>query len=430
MGDTVDEKNFWLLDLGECINGKRSGKHEEFTREYEKGIDDSGSAPVWVPDKNATRCMICGEYFTVVRRRHHCRNCGKVICGNCSTAKRIISNIDGAKPERVCDFCDDFMKIQEMEAKGLSSASEGQQQPLSLTPRSQKISRKTSITTWQPEEKRHTSIFHKDKSAADTTTTTNTTTTASSSSASSSSSQNSNESIAPLAAAAAAAAASGHAQRKVHQSLPPQKPPHPTGTPVAVSTSSSFSLSSSARLSNSSGSGNSNSSANNIVITRKKTVPPGTPPKSKISFSARTMPAISSASVMNASRTASCNNNASTISSSSPQSGTSQLGVGVNELKKQLNEKDKEIERLRKELSIAQDALKKEREKTASLQAELNEARRQPQPQSQCRPISRSPTVVKPTTSALTGLRPLPQIKSTQKTIIGQRPLPQPQPKV
>ena len=35
-------------------------------------------APKWVPDKDARGCMNCGLKFTVVKRRHHCRACGKV----------------------------------------------------------------------------------------------------------------------------------------------------------------------------------------------------------------------------------------------------------------------------------------------------------------------------------------------------------------
>ena len=35
-------------------------------------------APEWVPDKDAKACMNCGLKFTVVKRRHHCRACGKV----------------------------------------------------------------------------------------------------------------------------------------------------------------------------------------------------------------------------------------------------------------------------------------------------------------------------------------------------------------
>lgn len=35
-------------------------------------------APEWVPDEKASHCMKCDVKFTVVKRRHHCRACGKV----------------------------------------------------------------------------------------------------------------------------------------------------------------------------------------------------------------------------------------------------------------------------------------------------------------------------------------------------------------
>ena len=36
------------------------------------------SQPQWMPDNETGRCMNCHSKFTVVRRRHHCRACGKV----------------------------------------------------------------------------------------------------------------------------------------------------------------------------------------------------------------------------------------------------------------------------------------------------------------------------------------------------------------
>ncbi|PSN56198.1 hypothetical protein C0J52_01424 [Blattella germanica] len=35
--------------------------------------------PFWVPDADAPNCMLCDVKFTVLKRRHHCRACGKVI---------------------------------------------------------------------------------------------------------------------------------------------------------------------------------------------------------------------------------------------------------------------------------------------------------------------------------------------------------------
>ncbi|WAR26389.1 FGD4-like protein [Mya arenaria] len=42
-------------------------------------------APVWIKDEEVTMCMSCTEKFTRLRRRHHCRACGKVYCGKCTS---------------------------------------------------------------------------------------------------------------------------------------------------------------------------------------------------------------------------------------------------------------------------------------------------------------------------------------------------------
>lgn len=36
--------------------------------------------PFWIPDADAQNCMLCNLQFTVFKRRHHCRACGKVKC--------------------------------------------------------------------------------------------------------------------------------------------------------------------------------------------------------------------------------------------------------------------------------------------------------------------------------------------------------------
>lgn len=56
---------------------------EEPVVEYR--VIENYSAPVWVPDSKADRCMCCSSQFGVLRRRHHCRLCGAVVCWSCST---------------------------------------------------------------------------------------------------------------------------------------------------------------------------------------------------------------------------------------------------------------------------------------------------------------------------------------------------------
>ncbi len=34
----------------------------------------------WQADKEATECVECGRKFTLTRRRHHCRFCGRIFC--------------------------------------------------------------------------------------------------------------------------------------------------------------------------------------------------------------------------------------------------------------------------------------------------------------------------------------------------------------
>ncbi|XP_042893232.1 lateral signaling target protein 2 homolog isoform X2 [Penaeus japonicus] len=61
--------------------------------------------PAWVPDQQAPRCMACGAAFTMVRRRHHCRNCGKVFCAQCSQHAVPLPHYGIWKAVRVCNVC-------------------------------------------------------------------------------------------------------------------------------------------------------------------------------------------------------------------------------------------------------------------------------------------------------------------------------------
>lgn len=60
--------------------------------------------PVWVPDQEANVCMQCQHKFTLLKRRHHCRACGQVLCSVCCSQKfklEFLSNLES----RVCVQC-------------------------------------------------------------------------------------------------------------------------------------------------------------------------------------------------------------------------------------------------------------------------------------------------------------------------------------
>lgn len=44
------------------------------------------ATPRWQPDDSSMVCTGCAAHFTILNRRHHCRNCGGLFCGACARA--------------------------------------------------------------------------------------------------------------------------------------------------------------------------------------------------------------------------------------------------------------------------------------------------------------------------------------------------------
>lgn len=100
--------------------------------------------PVWTPDEEAPVCMNCSQRFTVIRRRHHCRACGRVLCNTCCSCRAPLEYMEG-KEARVCLSCLQVLKKVEAYKKwgkldenaDYNQGNEGATAPIASSPLSQ-----------------------------------------------------------------------------------------------------------------------------------------------------------------------------------------------------------------------------------------------------------------------------------------------------
>merc|ERR1712070_48268 len=59
----------------------------------------------WQRDEDSKWCSVCERSFSLLRRRHHCRTCGRLVCDACSTGRQRVPGSSNTK--RVCDECVD-----------------------------------------------------------------------------------------------------------------------------------------------------------------------------------------------------------------------------------------------------------------------------------------------------------------------------------
>ncbi|MBN3311066.1 pleckstrin homology domain-containing family F member 1 [Amia ocellicauda] len=101
---SLREKQAWIEHIEDCRTKQllRSGR-----------MPNTSFAATWIPDRASAICMRCSEKFTVTQRRHHCRQCGFVVCNACSKYRFVIRSIS-CKPVRVCFMC--FQSLQAQKA--------------------------------------------------------------------------------------------------------------------------------------------------------------------------------------------------------------------------------------------------------------------------------------------------------------------------
>eukprot|EP00118_Oscarella_pearsei_P010955 m.70056 g.70056 ORF g.70056 m.70056 type:complete len:839 (+) comp35656_c0_seq1:22-2538(+) len=72
-----------------------------------KGLVDSARPQYWIPDEELTNCSQCKRPFGGKVSLHHCRACGKGVCGECSPYERPVPSRGWDHPTRVCKECNE-----------------------------------------------------------------------------------------------------------------------------------------------------------------------------------------------------------------------------------------------------------------------------------------------------------------------------------
>lgn len=89
-----------LLQMIEALSGKNA------TAIVSGAMTSAVLIPrAWVHDSEAKECMGCKSSFSFTNRKHHCRHCGGIFCGKCSSHKVAILKLETTELMRVCDKC-------------------------------------------------------------------------------------------------------------------------------------------------------------------------------------------------------------------------------------------------------------------------------------------------------------------------------------
>ncbi|XP_064638782.1 uncharacterized protein LOC135494590 isoform X2 [Lineus longissimus] len=75
----------------------------------------------WMLDDEAIMCPMCRNKFNQLRRKHHCRQCGKILCSKCCKEKVPLPQLGLEEPERICEIC---RPVTEMVTKSYSPLKE------------------------------------------------------------------------------------------------------------------------------------------------------------------------------------------------------------------------------------------------------------------------------------------------------------------
>ncbi|KAJ3157753.1 hypothetical protein HDU89_000131 [Geranomyces variabilis] len=111
--ESAEEKQKWIHDIDSAAKELRTNRStlrseqdgEDWASWQKRRKMHNYSAPVWMPDDSTNCCMLCAQEFSLLKRKHHCRACGKIVCYACSNKHFLIPSLHKDTPARACDPC-------------------------------------------------------------------------------------------------------------------------------------------------------------------------------------------------------------------------------------------------------------------------------------------------------------------------------------
>ncbi|XP_013389532.1 rab GTPase-binding effector protein 1-like isoform X2 [Lingula anatina] len=90
------------LDNSEAVQRDFVKLSQSLQIQLEK-IRQSENEVRWQHEEDTDECTGCSQPFSVTKRKHHCRHCGRIFCSDC-TAKTVVSG-PNLRQSKVCDVC-------------------------------------------------------------------------------------------------------------------------------------------------------------------------------------------------------------------------------------------------------------------------------------------------------------------------------------
>ena len=73
---------------------------------HQLDIKKGAESGAWADKEQSPHCAGCeARFHSCWKRQHHCRSCGQVFCGRCSSHFRVVPTISSSRPSRCCTDC-------------------------------------------------------------------------------------------------------------------------------------------------------------------------------------------------------------------------------------------------------------------------------------------------------------------------------------